>query len=54
MRGELLARFPATVVSLEVLDAMDANSPDLPGLAAIGLDPPAARVTLQAGPETVL
>jgi hypothetical protein len=51
MRGELLARFPATVVSLEVLDAMDANSPDLPGLAAIGLDPPAAQVTLQAGPD---
>ncbi|MDG2477714.1 MAG: DUF4340 domain-containing protein [Phycisphaerales bacterium] len=51
VRGELLASMPATAVHLEVLDAMDANAADLPELAAIGLDPPFARVMLQAGPD---
>ncbi len=49
MRGELLASLPATARSLEVLDAMKADAPDLPSLSVLGLDPPAARLTLQAG-----
>ena len=49
MRGELLINLPAAALSLEVLDAMDADAPGLPEAAALGLDPPVSSVTLRAG-----
>jgi hypothetical protein len=49
MRGELLINLPLEALSLEVLDAMDADAADLPEAAALGLDPPMSSVTLRAG-----
>jgi len=48
---ELLMALPATIESLEVIDVIDSQDPDMPALSTIGLDPPDARVRV-LGDET--